>query len=88
MDGIKKINDEAKLTALINFIDASIYEHINGAATFENVIATLRYIYTKPTKKVFARHRLTNCKLKLFQSLEKYLQCLKRVEASGVTSER
>ena len=48
---------------------------------YDAALTTLRYVYVKPTNKVFARYRLATCKQRLGQFLEEFMQCLKRVSS-------
>ena len=81
VDDIEGITDENKLKVLMNHLDSAVFEYISNIETYDAALTTLRNVYVKPTNEVFARYRLAICKQQLGQSLEKFMQCLKRLSS-------
>ena len=81
VENIEGITDENKLKVLINHLDSAVFEYISDIETYDAALTTLRNVYVKPTNEVFARYRLATCKQRLGQSLEEFMQCLKRLSS-------
>ena len=78
MDGI---NDSEKLDLLINHIDSSVYELISESETYNEAVDLLNSIYAKTPSPIFARYVLKSCKQQAGESLDTYLQNLKRLSS-------
>jgi len=72
------ITNESKLRYLIEHIDKDVYELISEYANYDQAIQTLERVYVKPSNIIFARHLLMSCKQETGQTVDEYLQKLKR----------
>ena len=79
INSIEGVSEKNKLNILINHVDTSVYEYISEAETYEAAITILHKIYIKPINEIFARYRLTTCKQQPDQTLDEYIQILKRL---------
>ena len=68
-----------KLAALINFVDASVYDLISDCTQYEEAIQTLRKTFDKKKNVIFARHLLATHKQEMGQPMDVYLQHLKNL---------
>ena len=66
-----------KLSILINFVSATIYEYIADATTYNEAITILNDTYIKKKNEVFARHILSTSKQNPGESLDQFLNRLK-----------
>ena len=66
-----------KLQLLVNYIAPSVYEHVSGAASFDDAVAMLKRVYTKPKNEVFARHTLYIRRQQTGESVSQYVSALK-----------
>ena len=83
IDSFADITEANKLKILINHVDAATYELISEVDTYDEAVRTLRNIFVKPTNEIFARYQLSTCKQKSNQSIDEYLQNLKRLSKEG-----
>ena len=74
---LASLPEPQKLSILINFVSARIYEYISDIDTFEEAIEILEKTYVKPKNEVFARHVLSTTKQEPNESLDKFLNRLK-----------
>ena len=79
IDKIDGINDSEKLDLLINHTDSSVYELISESETCNEAVDLLNSIYAKTP--IFARFVLKSCKQQAGESLDTYLQNLKRLSS-------
>ena len=78
LDAIAK-HEPDKLVTLTNYVAPNVYEYIAGCTTYETVIKTLEALYLKPTNEIYARHVLATRRQETGESLDQYLQVLKRL---------
>ena len=68
-----------------------MFEYADECATYDAVIETLERLYVKTPKKIFARHELATRKQKTSESLDEFLEELKKLSKhcifSAVTAE-
>ena len=62
IDSFADITEANKLKILINHVDAAMYELFSEVDTYDEAVRTLRNIFVKPTKEIFARYQLSTCK--------------------------
>ena len=74
-----ELSDVVKLNLLINHVDASVYELISEVTTYNDAIKVLESTYVKRTNPIFARYKLISCRQQSGESLDCYLQRLKRL---------
>ena len=79
INSIEGVGEENKLNILINHVNTSVYQYISEAETYEAAITILHKIYIKQINEIFARYRLTTCKQQPDQTLNEYIQILKRL---------
>jgi len=78
-----------KLQVLTNYISPQIFEYIKHCNGYDDDISTtLRALYIKPTKEVFARYLLVTRRQKSGETMDSFLQALKSLAwiASSGTS--
>ena len=68
-----------KLVTLTNYVAPNVYEYIAECTTYETAIETLEALYLKPTNEIYARHVLATRRQEAGESLDQYLQVLKRL---------
>ena len=68
-----------KLVTLTNYIAPNVYEYIVDCATYEEAIKVLKGLYVKPTNEIYSRHLLATQKQEESESLDQYLQVLRRL---------
>ncbi|CAI9723941.1 Hypothetical predicted protein [Octopus vulgaris] len=73
------ITDESKLRCLMAHVDKNVYELISECEDYLEAIQTLDRLYVKPLNIIFARDLLMTCKQEPGQSVDDYLQKLKRL---------
>ena len=83
IDSFADITEANKLKILINHVDAATYELISEIDTYDEAVRTLLNIFVKPTNEIFARYQLSTCKQQSNQSIDEYLQNLKRLSKEG-----
>ena len=83
IDSFADITEANKLKILINHVDAAKYELISEVDTYDEAVRTLRNIFVRPTNEIFARYQLSTCKQQSNQSIDEYLQNLKRLSKEG-----
>jgi len=64
---------------LVNLLSPTVYSYIEDRLSCEEALAVLKSVYTKKKNDVFARHLLTALKQQPGQSLQQFLQALKRL---------
>ena len=74
-----EVSAEDKLNLLINHIDATVYELISEAPDYDDAIKLLTNIYARASSPIFVRYALKTCNQKVGESLDVYLQKLKRL---------
>ena len=68
-----------KLRCLTKYVSADIYEYFAESATYEDAEEVLNNLYLQPKNEIFARHQLAIRKQKASESLEQYIQELRRL---------
>ena len=68
-----------KLQVLTNFLSFNLYEYIDECGTYEDAIKSLDGLFIKTPNEVFARYLLATTKQRPGQSMDEYLQELKRL---------
>ena len=74
-----KISAEDKLNFLINHVDTTVYELISEAPDYDDAIKLLKNTYARASSPIFARYALKTCNQTVGESLDVYLQKLKRL---------
>ena len=86
-----EIHKPDKLVTLTNYVAPNVFEYISDCETYPKVIETLKSLYIKPTNEIYARHALATRKQEEGETLDTYLQVLKRLSKdcnfSAVTAE-
>lgn len=89
---LSSLRDPDKLSILINFVSAKIYEYIADAEDFDQAMNILKKVYIKPKNEVFARHILFTSKQNQGESLDQFLNRLKSLSKdcgfTAVTAEK
>lgn len=67
------------LNVLFNYVAPSVYEYIADCSTYEDAIDTLQTLYVKPKNEVYARHQLATRRQQTGETLDEFLQALKRL---------
>ncbi len=70
---------QQKLYTLINHISAHVFQLIGDATTFDDAVNLLDGIYIKPANIIYNRHKLMTTKQEPPQSVDTYVQELKRI---------
>ena len=68
-----------KFRSIINFISADVYEYVEECSTYDEVVTTLERLFVKAPNKIFARHELATRKQKPGESLDEFLEELKKL---------
>ena len=63
----------------VKYVSADIYEYFAESATYEDAEEVLNNLYLQPKNEIFARHQLAIRKQKASESLEQYIQELRRL---------
>ncbi len=66
-----------KLQVLTNYVSPRIFEYIGNCDSYDDTLATLKYLYIKPTNEMFARHMLATRRQQSGETLDGFLQALK-----------
>ena len=74
-----KVDAEDKLNLLINHFDATVYELFSEVPDYDDAINLLTNTYARAASPIFARYALKTCNHKVGESLDVYLQNLKRL---------
>ena len=72
-------SDTDMVNLLINHVDASVYNLISEATTYNNAVKILANTYAKRPNPIFAWYELISCKQQSEEPLDRYLQKLKRL---------
>ena len=70
-----------QLNVLVNYLSPRVYDYISECASYDTAIETLSALYVKPKNEVFARHLLASRRQKVGESLDEFLQALKRLSS-------
>ena len=73
------MKDRLKLKLLINLLSPAIFKHISDIHDYSTAMNILEEIFVKPINSVFCRHLLANHQQQTDESLDQYLQTLKRL---------
>ena len=65
--------------SIINFISADVFDYVEECTTYEEVIDILARLYVKVPNKIFSRHELASRKQKQEESLDEFLEELRRL---------
>ncbi|XP_057297680.1 uncharacterized protein LOC130628713 [Hydractinia symbiolongicarpus] len=68
-----------KFRSVINFISSDVFEYVEECTTYDQVVETLTKLYVKTPNTIFARHKLSSRKQKPGESLDEYVEELKKV---------
>ena len=68
-----------KLNILINFVSPKVYEYIEDCTEDEAAINILKSVYVKTSNKVNARHLLSTRKELVGESIDTYVQTLRKL---------
>ena len=68
-----------KFRSIINFISADVFDYVEECTTYTEVIETLAKLYVKTPNKIFALHELTSRKQKPGESLDEFLEELRKL---------
>lgn len=68
-----------KFRSVINFISSDVFEYVEECTTYDQVVETLTKLYVKTPNTIFARHQLSSRKQKPGESLDEYLEELKKL---------
>ena len=70
---------QKKLSTLINFISASIYDYVADAADYDSAITVLQNLYVKPRSVIFNRHQLATSKQNAGETVDQFMQNLEKL---------
>ena len=73
------MTDRLKLKLLINFLSRAIFKHISDIHDYSTAMNALEEISVKPKISVFCRHLLATRRQQTDESVDQYLQSLKRL---------
>ena len=77
--------------SIVNFISAKVFDYVEDCTTYDAVIETLERLFVKTPNKSFARHDLATRKQQPGESLDEFLEELKKLSKhcgfTTVTSE-
>ena len=68
-----------KLSILANFVSPAIFQHIEECRNYEAAVGILQALFVKPRNEIFARHMLATRRQQPHETLDEYLQTLKRL---------
>ena len=68
-----------RLQILVNFVSPEVYEYIEECRDFDSAIKTLQELFVKTPNEIFARHILATRKQHAGESLDEFLQDLKKL---------
>ena len=74
-----EVSADDKLNLLINHVDATVYELFSGEPEYDDAINFLTNTYARAPSSIFARYTLNTRNQKVGESLDVYLQKLKRL---------
>ena len=73
------MTDRLKLKLLINLFSPAIFIYISDIHDYSTAMNTLEEIFVKPKNSVFCRHLLATRRQQTDESVDQYLQSLKRI---------
>ena len=73
------MTDRLKLKLLINLLSPAIFKHIPDIHDYGTAMNALEYIFVKPKNSVFCRHLFATRRQQTYESVDQYLQSLKRL---------
>ena len=80
-----------RFRSIVNFISAEVFDYVEDCTTYDAVIETLERLFVKTPNKIFARHDLATRKQQPGESLDEFLEELKKLSKhcgfTAVTSE-
>ena len=78
---IAECGDDApdKFRSIVNFLSADVFEYVEECTNYEEVVDTLTMLYIKTPNKIFARHELASRKQKPGETLDEFLEELKKL---------
>ena len=78
---ITECGDDApdEFRSIVNFISADVFDYVEECTTYDEVVETLNKLYVKTPNTIFARHQLASRKQKPGESLDEYLEELKKL---------
>ena len=76
---LEGVTEADKFNLLINHIDSAVYELISETETYDTAVELLKATFAKTPSPIFARYVLKSCKQQSGESLDIYLQNLKRL---------
>ncbi|XP_065671655.1 uncharacterized protein LOC136089531 [Hydra vulgaris] len=68
-----------KFRSIINFVSSNVYDYIEECDSYESIIETLENLYIKTPNEIFARHQLLIRHQTSGESLEDFLQELRKL---------
>eukprot|EP00795_Rhopilema_esculentum_P001722 gene1722-16205_t len=68
-----------RFRSIINFISADVFDYVEECTTYDAVVTTLERLYVKTPNNIFARHELATRKQKPGESLDEFLEELKKL---------
>ena len=74
-----EVSADDKLNLLINHVDATVYELFSEAPDYDDAINLLTNTYERAPSPIFTKYTLNTCNQKVRESLDVYLQQLKRL---------
>jgi len=78
---IEECGDTApdRFRSIVNFISAEVFDYVEECTTYDAVIEILERLYVKTPNKIFARHDLATRKQQPGESLDEFLEELKKL---------
>ena len=68
-----------RFRSIVNFISAEVFDYVEDCTTYDAVIETLERLFVKTPNKIFARHDLATRKQQPGESLDEFLEELKKL---------
>ena len=68
-----------KLKILVNYLGFEVYEYVEECQSYTEAVETLQKLFVKTPNEVFARHLLASAKQKPDQTLDEFLQQLRKL---------
>ena len=70
---------EERLRSIFNFFSAEVFDYVEECITYDAVIEALERLYVNEPNKIFVRHELATRQQKAGESLDEFLEELKKL---------
>lgn len=73
------LTDRLKLNLLINLVSPTIFKHISDVDDYDSAMDVLEGVFVQPRSTIFCRHLLATRRQQIDESVDQYLQVLKKL---------